>query len=134
MIAFYYILLGALSTALASALHGGDYLSKGWAVFWHMLAAPLVAPIFWIVFRRHTQAKAELDLLEAIIPDYEAVRKAYYIWPLGRIMARVMRYCMENPWPHLGAEPQRIQQELCGGFVIGAFLSATSVAAVLSYA
>lgn len=120
-----YILLSALSTAVASAAVGGGY-GKRWVIIsLHLIASPLVAPIYWLVFRRGRQAQAELDYYSGKGGE-DAIVKAYYIRPLGKLMARVMRYCKENHWPHLtiadGNDGRRTQQELCGGFVIGLIL------------
>lgn len=125
-IAVALIVLSGLSTAIASAAHGQGWLDKGLGgkkvvVILHIIAAPLVAPIFWIVFRRHKQADAELDLFGDSVGNYDAVRRAYYIWPLGNIMAHLMRYCMEKPWKFLGPTPTRMQQELCHA-AVGLFL------------
>jgi len=114
-----YIILCGLLTAIASALHGQNYAPKGYIVVAHTLLAPFVAPLFWAVFRRGRQAKAELATLSGST-NYNAVVEAYYIKPLGKLMARVMQYCTEKPWPLLGGKPTRTQQEICGGFVIGA--------------
>lgn len=120
-----YIILAALSTALASAAKGGGYGNK-WAIMGlHFIASPLVALIFWPVFRRSRQAHAELNYYSGK-GDEQAIVKAYYIRPLGAAMARVMRYCKNNPWPHLTTQDphdgRRTQQEFCGGFVIGGLL------------
>ena len=125
--AFLYVVLSALSTGLASAAHGQEWTDDGLGgkptvVFLHFLAAPLVAIIFWGIFRRGPQAKSEQDLFGDSVGNYEAVRKAYYFWPLGNIMAREMRRCMERPWAFLGPKPTRMQQELCHALV-GAFLA-----------
>lgn len=118
---FYYIIGCTLGTALASALHGGDHVSKTYIVVGHCILFPLSAPLFWVLFRRKAQAQAELNLLNG--GDYDAVVKAYYIKPLGKLMARMMRYCIENPWPEFGAVTIRRQQELVGGAVLGLILS-----------
>lgn len=121
-----YIILSALATAIASAAHGGEYGRKGFVMVLHFIASPLVAPIFWLVFRRGVQAKAELDYYSGKGGE-DAIVKAYYIKPLGKLMARVMRYCLNNPWPHFVTmahhDGRRLQQELCGGFVMGGILA-----------
>jgi hypothetical protein len=117
----YYIIACAFSTALASALHGGDYYSKGYIIAVHCILFPLSAPLFWGFLRGSKQARAELDLIAG--DDFAAVEKAYYVKPLGKLMVKVMKYCKENPWPEFGAAPTRRQQELCGGFVLGAICS-----------
>ena len=120
-----YIILAALATAVASAAHGGEYGRKGYVMALHFIASPIVTPIFWLVFRRGTQAKAELDYYSGKGGE-DAIVNAYYIKPLGKLMARVMRYCLNSPWPHLTShthhDGRRLQQELCGGFVIGGIL------------
>lgn len=133
--AFIYVLFCALTTALASAAHGQGWTDKGLGgkltvVLLHLLAAPLVAPFFWLIFRRHKQADAELDLFGDDVGNYEAVRKAYYIWPLNVIMSGLMRNCMEKPWAFLGPIPTRIQQELYHG-VVGAFLGLATLPILL---
>lgn len=120
-----YIILAALSTAVASAAKGGGYGNKWVIMALHFVASPIVALIFWPVFRRGRQAAAELDYYSGKGGE-EAIVKAYYIRPLGKLMARVMRYCKDNPWPHLTIgdphDGRRTQQELCGAFVIGGVL------------
>lgn len=121
----HYIILAALSTAVASAAVGGGY-GKRWVIIGlHFIASPIVALIFWPVFRRGRQAQAELDYYSGK-GDEQAIVKAYYTRPLGKLMARVMRHCKNNPWPHLtiadGNDGRRTQQELCGGFVLGLIL------------
>ncbi len=124
--ALVYVIYSGIVTALASAAHGQGWTDDGLGgkttvVILHLLACPLVAPIFWLIFRRHKQADAELDLFGDSVGNYEAVRKAYYIWPLGDAMAWAMRSCMERPWGFLGPIPTRLQQELCHA-IVGAFL------------
>lgn len=118
----WHAALCALATAAASAAHGGEYGRKGYVMALHFLAAPLVAPVFWLAFRRGVQAKAELDYYSGKGGE-DAIVAAYYIRPLGKLMARVMRYCLNNPWPHLTVgdphDGRRKQQEYCGGFVLG---------------
>lgn len=125
MLVFSYIILCALSTAAASAAHGGEYGRKGYVMALHFVAAPLVAPIYWLAFRRGKHAKAELDYYSGKGGE-DAIIAAYHIKPLGKLMARVMRYCLNNPWPHLTVgdphDGRRLQQEICGGFVLGAVL------------
>lgn len=123
MLALHYIILCALATAVASAAHGGEYGRKGYVMALHFIAAPLVAPIFWLAFRGGKQAKAELDLIRGT-GSLDEVVKAYYIRPLGKLMARVMRYVAKNRWPHLAEDSNgyRAQQELCGGFTLGGVL------------
>lgn len=117
-----YIILSALSTAVASAAVGGGYGKRWVVILLHFIASPVVAIIFWTLFRRGKQAQAELNYY-AGKGDEQAIVKAYYVWPLGKIMARVMRYCKNNHWPHLtiadGNDGRRTQQELCGGFTLG---------------
>jgi len=129
-----YIILAALSTAVASAAKGGDYANKWVIMGLHFIASPIVALIFWPVFRRGKQAKAEMDYYAGWVTE-EAIVKAYYIRPLGKLMARVMRYCKENHWPHLtiadGNDGRRTQQELCGGFVLGLILGTLTCWVVL---
>lgn len=125
LIALYYIIACTLATAVASALHGGDHVSKAYIVAVHCLLFPISAPLFWVLFRRRAHAQAELKLLDG--GDYEAVEKAYYIKPLGKFMARVMRYCMETPWPEFGAVTIRRQQELVGGLMLGLRCSLTII-------
>lgn len=124
MLAIHYIILSGLATAVASAAHGGAYGKKPWVVFLHFLACPFVAPIFWLVFRRGKQADAELNYYSDKGGE-DAIVAAYYFRPLGKLMARVMRYCKANHWPHLKiGEPydgRRTQQELCH-FVVGVVL------------
>lgn len=116
-----YIILAALSGALASAAKGGGYANKWVVMALHFGVSPLVAMIFWPVFRRGRQAHAELDYYSGKGGE-DAIVEAYYIKPLGKLMARVMRYCKNNHWPHLTVgdphDGRRAQQELCGGFVI----------------
>lgn len=112
---FLYLVVATSSTGLCSTLHGGNHVPKLVAVALHLIMSPVVAAIFWLVFRRHKQADAELDLFGDSVGNYEAVRKAYYFWPLGAAMARTMRYCMEHPWSIFGTVPTRTQQELCHG-------------------
>lgn len=137
MLALHYIILCALATAVASAAHGGEYGRKGWVILLHFLVCPLVAPIYWLAFRRGKQAKAELDYYSGKGGE-DAIVAAYYIKPLGKLMARVMRYCLNNPWPHLTVgdphDGRRLQQEICGGFVRGAVLgiATTPIIAYLS--
>ncbi len=120
-----YIILAALSTAVASAAKGGGYGNKWFIMGLHFITSPLVALIFWPVFRRGRQAAAELDYYSNKGGE-DAIVKAYYIKPLGKLMARVMHYCKNNPWPHLVIgdphDGRRTQQEICGGFVIGGLL------------
>jgi len=117
-LALSLLLYSGLATAVASAAHGGDYLSKGYVVALHTLALPTVAPIFWLFYRRHRQAKAELDYLDGLPAD---IKSAYPI--IGFAVAPVIAWCHRNPWPHLGPVPTRIQQEICGGFVCGFILA-----------
>lgn len=119
-----YVLFCGLATAAASAIHGGNYTKKLYVMAGHAFLCPLVALIFWPVFRRGRQAKAELDLIDGA-GGYDAVVRAYYIKPLGKLMARVMRYVAENRWIHTAPDSNgyRTQQELCGGFVLGVVLS-----------
>jgi hypothetical protein len=125
-----YIILAALSTAVASAAKGGGYGNKWVIMGLHFVASPIVALIFWPVFRRSRQAHAELNYYAGKgSTEYDleqAIVKAYYVKPLGKLMARVMKYCKNNHWPHLtiadGNDGRRTQQELCGGFVIGLIL------------
>jgi len=129
-----YICLAALSTAVASAAKGGAYGNKWVIMGLHFIASPLVALIFWPVFRRSRQAQAELNYYAGKGSE-DAIVKAYYIWPLGKLMARVMRYCKNNHWPHLtiadGNDGRRTQQELCGGFVLGLILGTLTCWVVL---
>lgn len=120
-----YIILAALSTAVASAAKGGGYGNKWVIISLHFVASPIVAVIFWTLFRRGRQAEAELNYYSGKGSE-DAIVKAYYIRPLGKLMARVMKYCLNNHWPHLtiadGNDGRRTQQELCGGFVLGLIL------------
>lgn len=126
-IALTIIVYAGLVTAVASAAHGGDYFSKGWVVAAHTILLPTVAPLFWIFCRRHKQADAELNYLDGK-GTIDTVRAAYPLG-LGRAVAPVIAWCQRKPWPHLGATPTRIQQELCGGFVCGALLVIPSIIA-----
>lgn len=120
-----YIILAALSTAVASAAAGGGYGKRGVIIALHFIASPIVALIYWPLFRRGKQADAELNFYSGKGGE-DAIVKAYYIRPLGKLMARVMRYCKESHWPHLtiadGDDGRRTQQEICGGFVLGGLL------------
>lgn len=119
LLCIYYVIACALTTAIASALHGGDYFGKWYIKAVHCLLFPLSAPFFWGLFRNGKQADSELDLLGKDPYNYGAVEKAYYLKPLGKLMVRVMKYCMENPWSEFGVVTSRRQQEICGGFVLG---------------
>lgn len=123
-IAICFLALSGLATSAATAAHGGNYFPKLLVAAVHTLILPTVAPIFWLIFRRHKQADAELNII-AGTGTYEAVKEAYYFQPLSGIMAKVIQYCHEHPWRHLedNSDGQRAQQEICGGFVLGVFLS-----------
>lgn len=127
----YYIpsasLAFAFITAIASAAHGGDYLSKGRLVALHVFASALLSPVlalaaglFWVVFRRSTQAKAELDYLSEKASSLP-IRKAY-LPPFGIIMQKAMEWCQNHPLSEFGEVATRRQQELVGGFTIGAMV------------
>jgi len=118
MLAPFIILYAALVTAVASAAHGGNYLSKSVVVALHTLALP-TAPIFWIFWRRGKQAKAELDLI-AGHGTLEAVRDAYPA-PLGWLMMKAMAWCQKHHWAYVedGRPNYRTQQELIGGLICG---------------
>ncbi len=123
-----YIVFSALTTCVASAVHGRDFYGKGVIIAVHSFLSPFVAPLFWAFFRRGWQARAEMDYLKLPHP-IEAVVKAYPLW-IGHIIAPVIEYCYEKPWEHLGIMPTRAQQEMCAGFVIGAILSIPSAAVI----
>lgn len=120
-LALAYLLAAAVSTALASAAHGGNYARKGWVVALHMLAAPLAAPLFWGVLRRGKQARAELDVI-AGIGTLAAVRRAYPLG-LGHLVAWAIRGCTT-----------RRQQELRGGFVLGLVLGVATLPVAVALA
>ena len=114
----------AFITAIASAAHGGDYLSKGKLVAFHVFISALLNPVlalaaglFWAVFRRSAQAEAELDFLSGKASSLP-IRRAY-LPPFGIIMQKAMEWCQKHPLPDFGAETTRRQQELIGGFIIG---------------
>jgi predicted Co/Zn/Cd cation transporter (cation efflux family) len=124
-----YVLVAALSTAIASAAHGGNHLPKGWVVALHFLAAPFAAPVFWTFLRRGKQARAELDYLTGR-GSLSAVA-ASYPPGLGRLMARVIGWCLTHPIQ--GLAPRR-QQELCGGLVLGTVLGVLTSPILLAVA
>ena len=131
-LAILFLALSSLGTSLASAMHGGNYLSKTTVVALHVLLLPTVAPFFWVFCRRGKHADAEMDYLDGI--SGEAAIVAAYPFGIGRIMAKVIAYARRHPWPHLGAAPTRIQQEITGGFVLGALLGLlTAVCIVLMH-
>lgn len=87
-------LIAALSVSAASALHGGDYLSKGvmvvllaliyaalgyWLAGWYGSGAGVAASLlFWFTYRKGVQAKAELDALYHA-DEPEEILKAYIL-------------------------------------------------------
>ena len=107
---FTYVFVSAIQTALCSAAHGGNYMSKGYVVALHALGTPLVALLFWAFFRRGWQADAELDVIAGRGSLY-AVRRAYPL-DVGYLVAWAIERCTT-----------RRQQELVGGFVIGLVLA-----------
>ena len=133
MTILHYIILSGLATAVASAAHGGGYVRKPWVVAMHIIVCPFVAPLFWVLFRRGKQADAELNYYSDKGGE-DAIVAAYYFRPLGKLMARVMRYCKNNHWPHLTVgdphDGRRTQQELCH-FVVGLVLGAVTAPLLL---
>lgn len=118
------IVLFALVTAFASALHGGDHATKGVAMAIHAIAALLCsvyavipAAVFWLFLRRGKQARAEIDYIYGIT-GAENIRKAYPLG-LGYIMRPVIVFATKVEFFGL---PSRRRQEVLGGFVLGLIL------------
>lgn len=100
-----------LLTAFASILHGSDLANKGLimaaqvALIWLFCGVPyaVLGLAWWVLFRRGTHARAELDYI-SVKPDPEPIIKAY-IYPLGKLAARVVDGI------HKGFMGERRQQE-----------------------
>lgn len=117
--------LFAFVTAFASALHGGDHVTKGVAMAIHAIAALLCsvyavipAAVFWLFLRRGKQARAEIDYIYGITGT-ENIRKAYPLG-LGYIMRPVIVFATKLAWERKW--PIRRTQEALGGFVLGLIL------------
>lgn len=126
MITDYLFLL--LTFPIASVLHGGDYVPKGWLIAGHALLslasgwfAPLGVACYWLFFRRGKQARAELDLL-AGASGFDKIQAAY---PpvIGYVMRKVHEWNHDHPLAEFGGQPSRRQQELAGSFVLGVILA-----------
>lgn len=112
MITDYLFLL--LTFPIASILHGGDYVPKGWLIAGHALLslaagwfAPLGVAVYWLFFRRSKQAIPELDMLPPKNLPHERVKKAYPLG-LGRIIA-----------PAIKNLSGRREQEFVSGLICG---------------
>lgn len=112
------ILIFMFSTALCSAVHGSGSEKKPVIVASHVLMIGTVcgsiyvifAGLWWALFRRGWQARAEMDYMQAKI-SREEMEKAYP-WPIGIGAALIADYCKT-----------RRQQEFCIGLYTSFLLS-----------
>lgn len=112
MLTDYLFLL--LTFPIASVLHGGDYVPKGWLMAGHALLslaagwfAPLGVAAYWLFFRRGKQAQPELDALPPRRYSIDPVKEAYPLW-LGYVIAPAIK----------GFESRR-EQEFVGSLIVG---------------
>jgi len=131
-LAFLFVTLAALSTSVASAVHGANYVTKGLVMAVHCLIVPTVAPFFWLFFRGHKQAKAELDII-AGHGSFEEIRRAYPLW-FGRIIGPAIRWGTQNHSPHFdpSSNGKRMQQELTGGLIAGFLLALPTAVLIIA--